>query len=400
MTSLKLSPALLPIADAQARLFTLAERVTSETVSLGDAAGRWAATDITARRTQPSATLSAMDGYAIRFGDLPGPWRLTGESSAGHAFPGTINQGEAARIFTGASLPEGADTVLIQEEAQRQSDRLVLAGDGPSYLGRHTRARGLDFSAGDAIILAGDRLTPARIALAATAGHAMLAVNRRVRVALLATGDELLEPGAATCSGELPESNRAMLAAILADLPIEVIDLGITSDRLETLTAVFQHVEADILVTTGGASVGDHDLVRPALEAAGGTIDFWRIALKPGKPMLAGRLGGMVMLGLPGNPVSAYVTAMLFLKPLIAAMAGASAPLPRTFFAPLGEAIPANGPRTDYLRAALIDGQVTATTIQDSSMLRTLGRANCLIVRASFAPALDAGHHVEILPIS
>ena len=394
---------LLPVAEAQARLFALAPRVTAETVSLRAAAGRWSAGDVLALRTQPAATLSAMDGYAIRFAGMPGPWRVIGESAAGHAFAGTVSPGEAVRIFTGAALPAGADTVLVQEEARTPDDgddRLLLDGEGPAHRGRNTRAKGLDFTAGDVLIRAGDRLTPARIALAATAGHGTLAVNRRLRVATLATGDELVAPGAPIEGLALPESNGAMLAAMLADLPVEVIDLGILPDRLDALTKAFASVDADIVVTTGGASVGDHDLVRPALVAAGGSIDFWRIALRPGKPMMAGRLGPAVVLGLPGNPVSAFVTALLFLKPLVAALAGARDPLPRSYAAPLGEPIPANGARTDYLRAEMRDGRVFASTIQDSSMLLTLARAGCLIVRPAHAPAANMGDSVEILPLA
>lgn len=394
---------LLPVAEAQARLFALAPRVTAETVPLRAAAGRWSAGDVLALRTQPAATLSAMDGYAIRFADMPGPWRVIGESAAGHAFAGTVSPGEAVRIFTGAALPAGADTVLVQEEARTPADgddRLLLDGEGPAHPSRNTRAKGLDFTAGDVLIRAGDRLTPARIALAATAGHGTLAVNRRLRVATLATGDELVAPGAPIEGLALPESNGAMLAAMLADLPVEVIDLGILPDRLDALTKAFTAVDADIVVTTGGASVGDHDLVRPALVAAGGAIDFWRIALRPGKPMMAGRLGPAVVLGLPGNPVSAFVTALLFLKPLVAALAGARDPLPRSYAAPLGEPIPANGGRTDYLRAEMRDGRVFASTIQDSSMLLTLARAGCLIVRPAHAPAANMGDSVEILPLA
>ena len=391
---------LIAVADAQARLFALAPCVAGETVPLRHAAGRWAAADVAARRTQPAADLSAMDGYAIRFADLPGPWTVIGESAAGHPFAGAIGAGEAVRIFTGAALPAGSDTVLVQEEAARDGDRLSLDGEGPLHAGRNTRRKGLDFAQGDLLIATGERLTPARIALAATAGHGALAVNRPIRVATVATGDELVPPGAPVEGLALPESNGAMLAAMLADLPVELIDLGILPDRLDRLAQAFSAVDADILVTTGGASVGDHDLVRPALEAAGGTVDFWRIALRPGKPMMAGRLGGAIVLGLPGNPVSAFVTAILFLKPLVAAMAGARDPLPRSYAAPLGEAVPANGARTDYLRAALIDGCAFASTIQDSSMLRTLARAGCLIVRPAHAPAAPAGEIVEILPLA
>lgn len=393
-------PPLLPVAEAQARLFALAPRVEVETVPLRQAAGRWAAADIIARRTQPAATLSAMDGYALRFDDLPGPWRVIGESAAGRPFAGTIGADEAVRIFTGAALPDGADTVLVQEEARREDDRLHLDGEGPAYRGRNTRPKGLDFTEGDRLIAAGERLTPARIALAATAGHGALAVNRPIRVALLATGDELVPPGTPATGLELPESNTAMLAAVLADLPVELVELGIVADSLNALGRTFASLSVDLLVTTGGASVGDHDLVRPALQAAGGTIDFWRTALRPGKPMMAGRLGKAIVLGLPGNPVSAFVTALLFVKPLIAAMAGACDPLPRPYAAPLGEAIAANGERTDYLRAELVDGRAYASTIQDSSMLLTLARAGCLIVRPPHAPAAAAGEIVEILPIA
>jgi molybdopterin molybdotransferase len=392
--------ALLPIAEAQARLLALAGPTLVETVPLAEAVGRWAAEPVVARRTQPETDLSAMDGYAIRFADLPGPWAVIGESAAGSGFAGTVQPGEAVRIFTGAPMPAGADTVLVQEEAARDGDQLRLAGEGPPHLGRNTRRRGLDFAEGDALIAAGERLTPARIALAAIGGHAALPVRRKVRVAIAATGDELVPPGTPIGPAQLPESNRTMLAAQLADLPVEIVDLGILPDDLGALTHAFATVEADLLITSGGASVGDHDLVRPALEAAGATIDFWRIALRPGKPMMAGTRGDMVVLGLPGNPVSVFVTALLFAKPLIAHRSGAADPLPRGRTAILGEPLPANGPRTDYLRAALIDGRVHASAIQDSSMLRTLARSTCLIVRQPHAPAANSSDSVEILDIA
>lgn len=391
---------LVPVAEAQARLFALADPVSTETLPIRQAAGRWAAADIAARRTQPVADLSAMDGYAIRFADLPGPWRVTGESAAGRPFAGTVAAGEAVRIFTGAALPDGADTVLVQEEAAREGERLMLGGEGPAHRGRNVRARGLDFHDGDRLIAAGERLTPARIAVAATGGQGSLPVRRAVRVALAATGDELVPAGGPISGAQLPESNGVMLAAILADLPVEIVDLGILPDRLDVLTEAFRSVEADLLVTTGGASVGDHDLVRPALLAAGGEIDFWRIALRPGKPMMAGRLGTALVLGLPGNPVSAFVTATLFVRPLIAHLAGAADPLPVTTHALLGEDLPANGGRTDYLRARLEDGRAYASTIQDSSMLLTLARSTCLILRPAHAPAARAGESAEILVIA
>ena len=374
--------------------------MSPETLPLRDAAGRWAAADIVAARTQPAADLSAMDGYAIRFDDMPGPWQVIGESAAGRPFDASVGARQATRIFTGAALPPGTDTVLIQEEAGRDGTGLTLTGEGPTHAGRNVRPRGLDFHTGQRLVAAGERLTPARIAVAATGGVAVLPVRRRVRVAIAATGDELVAPGSDASGLALPESNGVMLAAMLGDLPVEIIDLGILPDDLDALTRAFAGVRADLLVTTGGASVGDHDLVRPALAAAGGTIDFWRIALRPGKPMMAGRLGDALVLGLPGNPVSAFVTAMLFVKPLVAALAGAADPLPRPALALLGETLPANGPRTDYLRAELRDGRAYASTIQDSSMLLTLARSTCLIVREPHAPPAQAGDSAEILPLA
>lgn len=393
-------PLLLPVAAAQARLFAMARPVAGERVPLRVAAGRWAAADIAARRTQPVADLSAMDGYAIRFADLPGPWRVIGESAAGNPFAGSVGPGEATRIFTGAAMPAGTDTVLVQEEAARDNERLILAGEGPPNRGRNVRRRGLDFTEGDRLVVAGDRLTPARIAVAATGGHGELPVRRRVRVAIAATGDELVPPGSDPDGAALPESNGAMLAAMLAGLPVDLIDLGILPDRLEVLRDAFAGVRADLLVTTGGASVGDHDLVRPAIEAAGGSIDFWRIALRPGKPMMAGRLGDAVVLGLPGNPVSAFVTALLFVLPMVAHLGGACDPLPVVTSAVLGEDLPANQGRTDYLRAELRDGRIFASTIQDSSMLLTLARSTCLVIRPAHAPPAKAGESAEILVIA
>lgn len=390
---------LLPVAEAQQRLIALTTDRPVAHVALREAASRWAAEDVPARRTQPASDLSAMDGYAIRFADMPGPWTVIGESAAGRPFQGHVGPGQANRIFTGAALPEGTDTVLVQEEAVRDGDRLMLAGEGPAHQGRNVRRKGLDFTTGDRLIRSGERLTPARIAVAATGGHATLPVRPRVRVAIAATGDELVAPGAGDPAA-LPESNGAMLAAMLADLPVDIIDLGMLPDNLDRLRDAFAGVDADLLVTTGGASVGDHDLVQPALKAAGGSIDFWRIALRPGKPMMAGRLGKAVVLGLPGNPVSAFVTALLFVKPLIAHLAGAADPFPAPIPAVLGEDLPANGPRIDYLRAAMIDGCVYAAAIQDSSMLLTLARSTCLIIRPPHAPPASAGDSAEILMLA
>ncbi len=388
---------LLPVEDAQQRLLALGTPVPHESVGLAAAAGRWAATDIVAQRSQPATDLSAMDGYAIRFTDLPGPFMLIGESAAGHGFAGSLGPGEAVRIFTGATMPAGADTVLVQEEAGRDGARVLLTGEGPPALGRNVRAAGLDFSDGDLLVARGDRLTPARIALAAMAGHGSLAVNRRVRITIITTGDELVAPGAPIAAGQVPEANGVMLAAHLADLPVDIALPPILPDRLDLISAAIAGADADIIVTIGGASVGDHDLIRLAIEAAGGSIDFWRIALRPGKPMLAGLIGNRVILGLPGNPVSAFVTAHLFLRPLIAALGGASDPLPRTTAAVLGMALPANDQRQDYLRGWWDAGRVVSARQQDSSLLQTLARAECLIVRPPFAPAAQPGDPVDVL---
>jgi molybdopterin molybdotransferase len=392
---------LLSVAEAQSRLIASARRVSGETISFLDAAGRWTTQAIVARRSQPGADLSSMDGYAIRFADLPGPWRVIGDSAAGRPFRDSIAAGEAVRIFTGAAMPAGADSVLVQEAAARDGDMLTLAGEGPPRTGASVRRKGLDFSAGDTLIAAGERLSPARIALAATGGHGTLPVNRRLRVAILATGDELIAAGTSSDDAlALPEGNSPMLAAMIADLPVDVTLHGIIPDQLDALTAAFADVQADIIVTTGGASVGDHDLVRPALEAAGGTLDFWRIAIRPGKPMLAGTIGDAIVLGLPGNPVSAFVTATVFLRPLIAAMAGAADPLPKTLTATLAEPLPANDHRQDYLRATVIDGRVAMAPIQDSSMLVTLARADCLIVHPPHTPPAKIGDQVEIVTLA
>ncbi|ONF95029.1 molybdopterin molybdotransferase MoeA [Sphingomonas jeddahensis] len=396
---------LLPVAEAQARLLAAARPLPPETLPLAEAIGRWAAEPVLARRTQPARDLSAMDGYALRFADLPGPVRVIGESAAGRPFAGLVGAGEATRIFTGAAMPDGADVVMVQEEARRDGALLMLDGEGPTRVGANIRRQGLDFHEGDTLVAAGERLTPARLAVAATGGVGAVTVRRRVRVAIAATGDELAEPGAAPLPDRLPESNRLLLRALLSDLPVEIVDLGILPDRLDTLTAAFTWVEADVLVTTGGASVGDHDLVRPALIAAGAAIDFWRIALRPGKPLMAGwrrdeQRGEMAVLGLPGNPVSAFVTGLLFVKPMVARLAGAAQPLPTTTRAVLGEALPPNGPRTDYMRAELRDGHAYVAAIQDSSMLRTLARAGCLIVREPNAPAAERGDSAEVLVIA
>ena len=393
---------MLSVADAQARLLALAHPGAVEQVPLVDAVGRWAAEPILARRDQPAADLSAMDGYALRFADLPGPWTIVGESAAGAGLDRAVGEGEAARIFTGAPLPDGADTILIQEETTRDGDRLLLTGDAPAYRGLHVRRRGGDFRTGATLIDVGVPLTPARIALAAAAGHGTLPVRRRPRVAIISTGDELVPPGVPTHGVMLPASNGPMLATLLATSAAEVEDAGIVRDELATLAVTLAATaeRADILVTIGGASVGDRDLVRPALEQAGATLDFWKVAMRPGKPLIAGRIGKTIVLGLPGNPVSAFVTACLFLRPLVDHLAGSPAPLPKARTLPLAAPLPANGPRAAYLRGIVRGHAVHIAENQDSAGLSVLATADGLAVRPAGAPAADAGTLIEIIDIA
>jgi molybdopterin molybdotransferase len=342
-----------------------------------------------------------MDGYAIRHAELPGPWCVTGESAAGASLPQPLAPGSALRIFTGAPMPPGADCVLVQEEAARTGDTLSLAGEGPAHPGRNVRGRGSDFLADDPLITAGERLTPARLALAAVAGHGALAVRGRARVALLSTGDELLPPGVPVPPGRLPSSNATMLAALFGALGCAVTDLGIARDDLDALAAAIGKAgDADLLITTGGASVGDHDLVRPALLAAGASIDFWKVALRPGKPLMAGRRGDQIILGLPGNPVSALVTARLFAVPLVRAMMGDAAPVDPFRRANLVVPIGAGGDRDEYLRGIEEGGGVRAITGQDSGALRALAGATLLIRRPAHAPPAATGDLVDTLDIA
>lgn len=389
---------LLPVDDAQARLLALASPLPVQTLPIGEAAGRWLSDDVAARRTQPASDLSAMDGYAIRFGELPGPWNVVGESAAGAGFERPLAPHEAARIFTGAPLPQGADTVLVQEEAARDGDRLYLDGEGPPGQGANIRSQGGDFAEGDIVLEAGRRVTPPRLALAIAAGHGELPVRRKPVVALISTGNELVRPGEATGASQLPASNGPMLIAQLANLPVTIEDHGIVADDLGALGDALERArDADIVVTIGGASVGDHDLVRPALEAAGASLDFWRIAMKPGKPLMAGRLGDAIVLGLPGNPAAAFVSCKLFLEPLIARLGGARDALPRAITATLAGALPAVRGRSEYLRGRWRDTGVEALPQQSSAALAALAEAELLIHRPAYAPAAVAGDRVEIL---
>ncbi len=391
---------LLPVAEAQARLLAMAAPLPDEAVPVAQAAGRWTTRGIASHRSQPAIDLSAMDGYAIRHADMPGPWRIIGESAAGAAFAGKLSPGEAVRIYTGAGMPGGADTVILQEDVSREGEVLRLTGDGPGARGRHVRHTGSDFSADQRIISAGTRLSPAHVALAALAEHGELPLPRLPRIALVSTGSELVPPGEPTRADQIPSSNSVMLRAMLGSLPCDVTDIGIVPDSLDALTGCFAGLrDHDIVVSTGGASVGDHDLVKPALEGARGAIDFWKIAMRPGKPLISGKLGNAVFLGLPGNPVSAFVTAHLFLLPLVRKMEGCPSPLPDTAQAVLGCAMPSVGGRDDYVRGRISEGEVTPLVQQDSAAMLGLSSANCLIRRPAHSAMAQTGEMVEVLPI-
>lgn len=393
--------ALLPVTEAQARLLALAEPVAPETLPVADALGRWLSADIAALRTQPAVNLSAMDGYAIRFAECPGPWTVVGESAAGSGFDESLEPGEAVRIFTGAAVPEGADTVVMQEDAALDGDLLTLNSEGPSETGAHIRRKGRDFADGDILLHKGARISPAALALAITGGHGILPVRRAIRIALISTGDELVPAGQPTNPAQLPASNGPMLAAQLERLPVKIDDLGIVPDTLEALAkALDMAKEADIIVTIGGASIGDYDLVKPALEAAGAAMDFWRIAMKPGKPLMAGTLGNATVLGLPGNPASAFVTAKLFLEPLIAHLAGSLDPLPRFQPARLAAPLPQVGKRTEYLRGRWQAGAIEPLLQQSSAALAALADAELLIHRPAESTEAQAGEEISILPIA
>lgn len=396
---------LLPVAEALARVIEGAKPGPAETVPLHEAAGRVLAAPLRALRTQPPFDASAMDGYAVRAADVAAAsarLRVVGQAPAGKLFPGRVNTGEAVRIFTGAPVPEGADTILIQENALRLDEGFIETTE-PVASGRHIRRRGLDFVEGDELLEAGRVLDPAALSLAASANHPALDVVKRPRIAIIATGDELLPPGSETGPDQIISSNAYGVAAVAKSIGAEAIDLGIASDRRDAIASrVRQALDAsvDVIVTLGGASVGDHDLVHDVLADEGMALDFWKIAMRPGKPLMFGRLGSTRILGLPGNPVASLVCSHLFLKPLLARLGGISHE-PDMRDALLGAAMAANDQRQDYVRATIEDagGRLIATPfdIQDSSMLRTLADSNALIVREPGAPAAEAGSPCRVL---
>ncbi|MGX1306306.1 molybdopterin molybdotransferase [Amorphus suaedae] len=398
---------LLPVLEARARVLAGAARLGVDHAPLAEAVGRVLAQDIAATRQQPPFAASAMDGYAVRAVDAAeagATLRLVGASVAGRRHAGTLAPGETVRIFTGAPVPDGADTILIQENTETVDAQTVRV-TVPAQPGRHIRRAGLDFQTDDALLAAGTRLDVRHVALAAAMNHATLPVGRAPKVGIIATGDELVAPGEEPGPDQIVASNTPALAALITAAGGEAIDLGIVRDNAEATVAALSDGRdraVDILVTLGGASVGDHDLVRKAFSDVGMELGFWRIAMRPGKPLIFGHLGDIRILGLPGNPVSSLVCAMLFLVPLVRALQGDAAPGPAYAAARLSHDMPANDGREDYVRARLTerdDGLPDADpfSLQDSSMLSTLAASGALIVRPPNAPAAPAGSVCRIL---
>ena len=396
--------ALLPVEEARRRILAGVTPLAAETVTLAEAAGRVLAATVTAARDQPPFPASAMDGYAVRCADaetVPVTLRVIGMSAAGHGYRGRVGQGEAVRIFTGAPLPRGADTVVIQENASVPARSAVTILERPRH-GQNVRQQALDFARGDTLIAAGTRLGARDLGLAAAANRALLRVRKKPRVAILATGDELVVPGGRPRADQIVSSNGHGLAGLARCFGADVLDLGIVRDDLgATVRSIKRAAGADILLTSGGASVGEHDFVLAALKQAGVAVDFWKIAMRPGKPFMYGRRKRQHVLGLPGNPVSALVCARLFLKPLLDGLLGLAGSEDRTE-ARLATPMAANDGRQDYVRAHVevtTDGSrlVRPFARQDSSMQRTFRDADCLIVRPPFAPEAPAGGLVSIL---
>ncbi len=398
---------MLSVADALARVLAPLHPLSTETVSLDQAAGRVLAADAVASRAQPPNDVSAMDGYAVRAADietLPVTLKQIGDVPAGAAFDGAVGAGECTRIFTGATLPQGADTVIMQENTHVTDDGTIEIRDG-NVPGRHVRKKGTDFDVGTVGVKAGKRLTGRDISLLAAMNLAEVIVTRRPKIAILATGDELVHPGESPGPDQIISSTPPALAALINKWGGDPIHLGIARDTEESLrNAVKGADNADMLLTIGGASVGDHDLIQKVLGQDGLNVDFWKIAMKPGKPMIFGDWKGMPFLGLPGNPVSSLVCAQLFLKPMIRKLIGEPHPEDsrKTVAALLSKPMRDNGPRQDYVRAKVTtreDGVLIASPfgLQDSAVLSVLSEADGLIVRPPHCDASNAGAIVQVL---
>jgi len=397
--------ALLPVAEALARVTDGLGPLEAERVPLNDALDRVLAEDLAARLTQPPFDASAMDGYAVRAADvaaLPARLTLIGEAAAGSGFGGNVGAGEAVRIFTGAPVPNGADTIVIQENTVAADGMVTVTEAAP---GRHIRPRGQDFAEGDVLLHRGTRLGPRELILAAAMNHADVPVRRKPKVAILSTGDEVVPPGSALGPDQIVGSVSYGLGALVEAEGGNAISLGIAKDTPESLTTLIRAgAGADILVTIGGASVGERDLVAAALRAEGLELDFWKIAMRPGKPLLYGHLGSQGVLGVPGNPVAALICGIVFLVPMLHRLLGLREAADGLEDALLGEALAANGPRQHYLRATSRRGPggekvVAALPAQDSSLMADFARADCLIVRPPMALALEKGDRVPIITL-
>jgi molybdopterin molybdotransferase len=400
-----MAPPLISVEEALLRVLDGVPTVSSEEIPIGEAHGRVLAGTLASRRTQPPADLSSMDGYAVQSADLtslPASLQLIGESAAGKAFAETVKSGETVRIFTGAVMPLGTDQVVPQENVSRDGNTVTINSTGR---GKYVRRQGFDFKAGQVMLNAGRRLNARDIGLAAAMDHARITVARRPRVAIMATGNELVAPGAGDAPDRIVASNPLTLAALIRQEGGEPIDLGIIPDKLELIVAAIHEarkLNVDILVTLGGASVGDHDLIAPALTAANIAISFHRMAMRPGRPMLLGVDEPLRVLGLPGNPVSSFVCSFLFLVPMLRKIQGRTDLIPETETALLGRAVDANDHRQDFLRAKFTrnpEGRLVATPfkLQDSSMLAVLHAADGLIIRAPHAPAATEGESCDVL---
>lgn len=392
---------LLSLEDAQARLLALAAPLPMERVDIEGSLNRYLAEPLRARRTQPPANLSAMDGYAVTAGDLHGPWRVVGESAAGHPHVGMLSTGEAVRISTGAPLPDDAAAVILQEDLVRDGQSLTLSGDLPEPPHKHIRHCGMDFAEGAQVISSGMCITPAQMALAIAAGHTHLPVHRTPRLTVIDSGDELVADPELCAPHQIPASNGTMLVAMAGALGINARRIGPVADDIDAITSAFEASgDVDLIVTSGGASVGDHDLIRPALERWGACIDFWRVAIKPGKPILVAtrELPGrrQIVLGLPGNPVSSYVTAYHFLLPLLRALQGAARPLPMRLTTRLGMPLRASGRRREFLRGWWNGQSVMVHELQDSGALSSLAASNVLVDRPAMAGPAVTGDEVQI----
>ncbi len=401
-------PELLPVAEALTRILADAAPLPADDAKLDDALGRVLTADLKALRTQPPDNVSAMDGYAVRGADeekVPATLKVVGEVAAGHPFAGKVGAGQAVRIFTGGVMPQGSDTVVIQEFASRDGDNVTFGK--PTAKGRNVRLKGIDFAEGDTLLAKGHRLTDRDLMLAAAMNYPAVPVHRRPKVAVLGTGDELIPPGGTPRPGEIVYSNGYALRALARSEGAEAIDLGVVGDTVDAIAAAVRRARAanvDVLVTTGGASVGEHDLVQRALAGQGMNLSFWRLALRPGRPMMYGRLAAMQVLGVPGNPVSSYVCAFLFLVPLIRRLSGRPDAHPVPEEAVLGCDMPANDEREDYLRATLQPGAggpvATPLPHQDSSLMAPLAAADCLLIRPAHAPPAVAGSPCVILKLA